>query len=131
MHKRILLAVALVATLATTVAIGQEWGKAVIRGSIQYIAWDGSRWAAKVDGPNFFIAPNGDWARGHTSVQFDYFTKDGEKWSAKRNGPNFLLAPNGNWQAAHSSRYILFFSWDRARYYARFQPDGTFLVVVE
>src|SRR5215472_3133450 len=95
MHKLLgfLFRSAVLATLLTASAVGQDWSRAYSDTHINYITWDGEKWSAKPNGTTFVIAPNGDWSKGQSSEFVDYVTWDRGQWRAKlqENG-TFLLA---------------------------------------
>lgn len=88
---------------------------------VNYISWDGAKWAAKLQGDGFLHAPNGDWTRAHIDSVINYISWDDQKWSAKIQGDVFLHAPNGDWARAHSDTIINYNSWDNSRATSRFR----------
>lgn len=88
---------------------------------INYISWDGGKWAAKLQGDGFLHAPNGDWTKAHADSIINYISWDGQKWTAKLQTSDFLHAPNGDWTRAHSDTIINYISWDNSRATSRFR----------
>jgi uncharacterized protein DUF4751 len=89
--------------------------------TINYISWDGGRWAAQLKGNGFLHAPNGDWSKAHSDSIINYISWDGARWTARVQGNGFLHAPNGDWGRAHPDSIINYISWDNAKLTARIQ----------
>jgi len=82
-----LLESALLVTLLATTAVAQDWSKAERRPFLKYITWDGTNWAAKLNGTAWVIARDGKWSRGEppiTSSILGGTRQDG--------GPNLMAA---------------------------------------
>jgi hypothetical protein len=50
---------------------------------MNYVAWDGSQWTAKVVGKKIFHAPNGDFNKAHVDTIINYAGSDGSQWTAE------------------------------------------------
>jgi hypothetical protein len=60
-----------------------DWGRAHSDSIINYIAWDGQRWTARINGNAFLHAPNGDWGRAHSDSIINYIAWDNQRWTAR------------------------------------------------
>jgi hypothetical protein len=80
--------------------------------TIQYISWDGTKWAARIEGTDFVHAPTGDWSRSHRDVIINYITWDGTRWSAKIEDLTFVHAPAGDWSRSHRDVILNYRGWN-------------------
>jgi hypothetical protein len=60
-----------------------DWSRATLVDHIDYITFDGGKWAAAPDGRTFTHAPDGDFHRSHQDDIINYITWDGTKWTAR------------------------------------------------
>jgi len=120
---------ALLVILVAATVMAQDWSKAEPSTYLKYVTWDGTRWAARLNGTAWVIARDGDWSRGESSDHIDYLTWDRTKWRARATDRGFILAPDGDWSRRQAKKYLHYITWDGSQYAAVLQPDRTFLLL--
>lgn len=77
--------------------VHQKQGSSVTHESdyMDYVAWDGARWCAKIYGKGFLHAPNCNWSQAHSDSYIAYRSWDNKNWQAAINGKTFTHTLNG------------------------------------
>lgn len=96
-----------------------DWNRAQAGPTLEFVAWDGSKWSARIQGEGFLLAPDGDWNRAAADTVLRYLTWNGAKWAAKIQEGGFLHAPEGKWIWAQANPVIQYLNWDRAKWSAK------------
>lgn len=77
--------------------VNQPW----VRGTMEFVAWNGEQWTTWVRAGVFEQIPQseGKWSR-HTNASIAYTDWEGGMWQAKIDGEEFLLAFHGDWEGS-------------------------------
>lgn len=93
---------------------------------INYLNYDHSTWAARLNGNNFVHAPNGDWSKAHEDSRIDYIQNDGSACSATINGEYFHIINHSKHDQSSFSRSIYFNTWENSPWTAELK-NPTFM----
>ncbi len=96
-----------------------DWSRAHPDEELKYIAWDDTKWIAKLHGNGFLLAPNGNWSKARVDAVLNYVSWDGTKWSAKVLDNNFVNAPKGDWSRRRPGSHIQYVTWNKTKWTAK------------
>lgn len=93
-----------------------NWSRSHVDEELKFIAWDGTKWSAKLHNGGFLLAANGDWSRARADQFLNYLSWDGTKWTARVVDNNFAHAANGDWKRKGPGSTIKYLAWNRTRW---------------
>lgn len=100
---------------------------------INYRAWDGTSWYAKIIGETFTHSHDQNFSGAHQDEIINYLSWDDSRWTARVVGATWLHAPEGDFNKAHQSAHLNYQSATGERWSATLYDfaNNSLIVMIE